>query len=345
MKSNINHAIKALEEKNFFKLVCGASLNDTQMVENLSFIFTLAGAHVIDLAPRADVIFAARRGIEKAISYSAKGGPASAGNHKPLIMASIQLDQDPHFRKVKVNYDLCDGCGVCVKVCPTEAFVIDTFTSYLLYNAERCYGCNLCPPVCHVNALDMIDVKPAPEETLEEMIKLEVDAIEFHFGKSYKVIENLFENKIKNLVKGISLISFSIGSELLTDIEIAEAANLCYKVAGKGIILQCDGKPMSGGIEPFKNNGHNIDNACISVAKIIQKQNLPVYLQLSGGTTELTYSNALKANVNINGVAIGSYARKILKSYLTSLDIFTNKEALCRALETAKMLVNSVKGA
>ena len=63
-----NNVINALERKRFFKLVCGASLTDTQMVENLSFVFALAGAHVIDLAPSADVILAARKGIEKALS-------------------------------------------------------------------------------------------------------------------------------------------------------------------------------------------------------------------------------------------------------------------------------------
>ena len=114
-----NHVISALEEKRFFKLVCGASLTDVQMVENLSFVFTLAGAHVIDLAPKADVIFAARRGVQNALS---RGMPRHAPT--PLLMASIQLDKDPHFRKAAVDYSLCDLCNACVKICPTEAFKI-----------------------------------------------------------------------------------------------------------------------------------------------------------------------------------------------------------------------------
>ena len=55
-----DHAVDALKKKQFFKLVCGASLTDLHMIENLCFVFTLAGAHMIDLAPKADVIFAAR---------------------------------------------------------------------------------------------------------------------------------------------------------------------------------------------------------------------------------------------------------------------------------------------
>ncbi|MBI1858836.1 MAG: 4Fe-4S dicluster domain-containing protein, partial [Candidatus Melainabacteria bacterium] len=192
-QSPIN-AIKSLEEKNFFKLVCGASLNDLLLVENLSFLFTLAGADVIDLAARADVIYAARKGVNRALSIH-------CSSLIPLLMASIQLDKDPHFRKVKVNYDKCDLCGVCVNVCPTEAFAIGTrnkppnrvgrASSYVpspefVYKSERCFGCDACPKACHVSALSMAEMEFNPSVIITEMIDLEVDAIEFHFGKNYE---------------------------------------------------------------------------------------------------------------------------------------------------------------
>ena len=319
------HVIDALEQKCFFKLVCGASLTDVQMVEDLSFIFTLAGAHVIDLAPTADVIFAARRGIEKALSRDMLGYVPI-----PLLMASIQLDTDPHFRKVKVDYDLCDLCSACVKVCPTEAFKIErTF----VYSIERCFGCGICPSYCHVNALRMVDTTPTPKETLQEMISLGIGAIEFHFGKNYEKILEIWD-EIKNSVKKLDLVSFSIGSELLSDFEIRKAANLCYKLQGKGIILQCDGTPMSGGLK----NGNNKDNSSLHVARVIQEEKLPVYLQISGGTNQDSFSKAISAGIDINGVAIGSHARKLLMPYLKDLN---SKEKLTEAVKIAKLLVDS----
>ncbi len=340
--ADINHVIDALEKRHFFKLVCGASLTDVQMVENLSFVFTLAGAHVIDLAPTADVIFAAKRGIEKALRVQ----PSLP---RPVPMASIQLDKDPHFRKVEVDYNLCDVCGVCVKVCPTEAFKIEKEdklenSKRFIYSLERCFGCGVCPSYCHTSALKMLDTKPTPKETLEEMIALGVTVIEFHFGENIYSLE-LVLNDIKGLVNKLDLISFSIGSELLSDENIKAAAYLCYRLAGEGIILQCDGIPMSGGVENiYRNikNGNNagtMDSKCLHVANIIQKENLPVYLQISGGTNQDSFSRAIELGININGVAIGSYARKQLMPYLNDLK---DENKLQNAVRIAKDLVQSV---
>lgn len=331
-----NHVIDALEQKCFFKLVCGASLTDVQMIENLCFVFTLADAHVIDLAPKADVIFAARRGVKKALCRS-RSRPVST----PILMASIQFDKDPHFRKAAVDCKLCDLCSACIKVCPTGAFKIED--KKFIYSVEKCFGCGICPSYCHISALEMIDTKPAPVETLKEMILLGVNAIEFHFGKNFQRLEEIW-NDVQNIVRvycNKPLLSFSIGSDLLSDDQIKNAANLCYKLAGKGIILQCDGTPMSGGIDKNNQSGNNMDNPSLQVAKIIEEENLPVYLQMSGGTNESSYAMANEAGINIHGVAIGSYARKLLMPYLNDLE---DKETLHNAVNTARSLVNSVGG-
>lgn len=329
MIQTASHVMKALDEKRFFKLICGASLTDTKMIEDLSFVFTLASAHVIDLAPRADVIFAAKRGIEKAIGCQ----PSAIS---PLLMASIQIDEDPHFRKVEVNYNLCDLCSACIKICPTEAFKIDH--KKFIYFTERCFGCGICPKYCHTNALSMFDFKPAPKETLAEMVSLGVLAIEFHFGKNYHKLEEIW-NGINNSVKRLDLVSFSIGSELLSDEDIKKASRLCTKLAGKGIILQCDGIPMSGALMGKLDIGNNSDNPALHVAKIIKGENLPVYLQISGGTNHNSFAKAIKLGIDINGIAIGSYARKLLMPYLEKLD---NEEILKEAIDVARSLVNSV---
>ncbi len=322
-----SHVFNALNEKRFFKLVCGASLGDVNLIENLVYVFSLAGAHVIDLSASADVIFAARRGLEKALLRS----PSSTS---PLLMASIQIDKDPHFRKIEVDYVKCDLCSACVKVCPTEAFKIDK--KEFVYSIEKCYGCGICPSYCHVNALSLIDTNPTPKETLKEMMLLGVNAIEFHFGKGYKKLEQVWD-EIKDLANGLELISFSIGSDLLSEEELIESAQLCYKLAGKGIILQCDGTPMSGNKK--SKDGNKGDESSLEVAKIIENEKLPVYLQLSGGTNENTFLRSVEIGLNINGVAIGSYARKLLSPYLKNLD---DEKNLDTAVLVAKNLVNSV---
>ena len=359
----INHAINALEQKRFFKLVCGASLTDTKMVENLSYIFTIAGAHVIDLAPKADIIFAARRGIERAqemlfpgltkesshenanynlLDSRFRGNDTVSKFTAPLLMASIQLDKDPHFRKAEINYNSCDLCGACVKICPTEAFKIED--KKFIYSVEKCYGCGICPSYCHVSALEMIDTKPTPIETLKEMILLKIDAIEFHFGENIDRIEEIWGDLVR-VCHGKSLFfSFSIGSGLLSGKQIKYAANLCYKLAGKGIILQCDGTPMSGGnVKNLKNGqlGYNMDNPSLQVARIIEEEKLPVYLQISGGTNQTSSAMANEAGININGVAVGSYARKLLMPYLNDLN---NKGEFDAAVKIAKSLIDSVGG-
>lgn len=346
-----SHVYKALDENRFFKLVCGASLTDINIIENLAFIFTLAGAHVIDLAPTADVIFAARRGIQKALGLVSQGswvsGLIGLLNQVPVLMASIQVDFDPHFRKATVNYDTCDLCGVCVKICPTEAFQIQTIGSrecpgsmVFKYNSERCFGCGICPDYCHASALDMVDIQPTPKEKLHEMMSLGVESIEFHFGSNYLRIKEIWDD-IKDLVKSLKLLSFSIGSNLLRDGEIKEAARLSYMLAGSGIILQCDGIPMSGGICGTVKSGNINGKTYLHVAKVIQEEKLPVYLQISGGTDHNSFKEAIESGLRISGVAIGSYARKLLMPYLDKLD---NREKLQEALNVATLLVNSVRG-
>lgn len=330
-QSTIESVYASLENKIFFKLVCGASLTDTLLVENLSLIFSLAEADVIDLSPRADVIFAARRGIEKACEFSKK-------TPKTLIMASLHLDKDPHFRKIEVDFNTCDVCGACIKSCPTEAFEIKKSSDKkeLIYKPERCYGCNICPEVCHVNALTLKDTQPTLKESLEEVISLGVESIEFHFGANFKIVREVW-NEIINSIKNQKLLSFSIGSGLLNEEEIKQAASMCYELAGKNIILQADGKPMSGALSQVSK-----DEDSLKVAKLILENKLPVYVQLSGGTDQNTYLKACGLGLDICGVAVGSNARKALMKYLTKSDLFKDKESLNEAIKIAKTFVSSV---
>lgn len=49
--------------------------------------------------------------------------------------------------------DSCITCGICEKVCPTDAIEMDDKNGKPIWNAEHCVNCNLCVDVCYRNAL------------------------------------------------------------------------------------------------------------------------------------------------------------------------------------------------
>ena len=57
-----------------------------------------------------------------------------------------------------INLDACDGCGVCVDVCPTDVLIIDEVRQKpvvrYVEDCMTCYNCEIeCPSAC-------IDVSP-----------------------------------------------------------------------------------------------------------------------------------------------------------------------------------------
>lgn len=56
-----------------------------------------------------------------------------------------------------VEHALCQGCGLCVMVCPSNALQQDTLTRYTqkapTYNADLCLHCGRCAAVCQSGTL------------------------------------------------------------------------------------------------------------------------------------------------------------------------------------------------
>ena len=67
---------------------------------------------------------------------------------------------------------------------------------------------------------------------------------------------------------------------------------------------------------------------------------MPIYIMMSGGTNTKSTELAKQCGVYPHCVAIGSYARKIVKKYLLMDDILENKEALNEAVKLAKNLID-----
>ena len=99
-------------------------------------------------------------------------------------------------------------------------------------------------------------------------------------------------------------------------------------------IIQADGVPMSGGQDDFKTTLQ-----AVAMAEIFQNANLPVYLLLSGGTNSKSTELAKMCGIDVGGVAIGSFARKIVREYIDREDFLYNEEVFNKALEIAAKLV------
>ncbi len=59
------------------------------------------------------------------------------------------------LRKFKITTDLCTGCTVCSKKCPTGAIIGSKKTPHFIVD-DKCIGCGSCKEACNFNAIEMI---------------------------------------------------------------------------------------------------------------------------------------------------------------------------------------------
>lgn len=56
---------------------------------------------------------------------------------------------------VQKDEERCTHCGMCVSVCPAEAFQVDRDTWEVVFRADRCIACGLCIPACPPSAMKL----------------------------------------------------------------------------------------------------------------------------------------------------------------------------------------------
>ncbi|MEU8011464.1 4Fe-4S binding protein [Micromonospora parva] len=54
-----------------------------------------------------------------------------------------------------VTIDACQGCGACLRTCPTHA--ITPVAGGLTVRADRCTGCLECLEICPVDAIRVVE--------------------------------------------------------------------------------------------------------------------------------------------------------------------------------------------
>ncbi len=302
-----------LDSKKCFKLVCGAGNEDAVEVEKLVKLYSTAGCKFFDLSAKPEIVDAAKQGLEDREGY---------------LCVSVGIQGDPHIRKAEIDFEKCSECRKCEEICPQKTIRNSKV------NIIRCIGCGKCYSVCKHNAISFTSETKNLNEVLPPLIEKGIDCIELHamneddneaFAK-WACINNHFEGILSICTARGKLSEEKMLNRIKKMIENREEFTT---------IVQADGYPMSGGADDYKTTLQ-----AVATAEIIQNAKLPVYTMLSGGTNSKTAELAKMCSINYNGIAIGTYARKIVSRYIERSDFLTNKYIFEDALKIAKELVN-----
>ncbi|MFI3301401.1 MAG: LdpA C-terminal domain-containing domain [Candidatus Gastranaerophilales bacterium] len=305
-----------------FKLVCGAGNEDAIEVEKLVALYSKAGCNFFDLSAKPEIVEAAKKGLEIA-----------GIKEDRYLCVSVGIQGDPHVSKASIDTEKCVKCGKCSTQCLQQA-IKENASSYKI-KKMRCIGCGKCAKICPKQCIEMTSEFIDLKITLPPIIQSGIDCIEFHaIGEDEIEVAEKWED-INNLFDGV--LSICIDRSKLGNEKLLKRVNqMLLKRKPHTTIIQADGAPMSGGEDDFKTTLQ-----AIATAEIFQNENLPIYLLLSGGTNSKTTLLAKQCNINAGGIAIGSYARKIVKKYIEREDFLKNEEIFNKALTIAKELVET----
>jgi len=326
MSTRFQNAQELLDNKHFFKIVCGAGNEDPIEVRRLTTIYTLAGASAIDLSANPDIVRSAVEGISNAETLAEKMGKTLSC--RPFINVSVGIAGDPHIRKARINPDSCIRCGFCTDVCEQNAI-----EERFIIAEERCIGCGKCADVCEQGAVSFFNRRVNLATLLPDCLQAGAEMVELHAvtGDDAAVLSDW---RLINSLVPKNYISMCLDRSLLSDTHFIKRISDAYSIAGDRMIVQADGAPMSGGSDDF-----NTTLQAIATADIVAKSKIPVKILASGGTNSKTKELADLCRVPIHGVSIGTYARKIVKSYITSESFERDIDVVAKAVNIAEKLV------
>lgn len=315
-----------LRRRQCFKLVCGAGNEDREEVRKLSIVFTIAGATMLDLSANFEIIEYAKRGVNKAIEIAPVIGRGVL--KRPYLNVSIGVKGDPHVRKAEIDKKKCPKCGACLIECPQKAiskdFVIMTY---------KCLGCGRCGTACPSGAVRYNNSRADISSILPECVKLGVETLELH---AVADDDELFMNdwKLLNRIIKNNFISLCIDRSLLSNKRLIERVKAAYEITGDRMIVQADGVPMSG-----EKDDYNCTLQAVACADIVQKSKIPVMILLSGGTNNKTGLLAKQCGLTTHGVAIGSFARKLVRELINKEGFDDDLSLIKKSVEAAENLM------
>jgi len=318
------------------KLICGASNEDIDAIEDLCAIYSAAGVDYIDVAAEQSIAQAARNGIQwsKELFGTCPG-----------LMISICDGKDIHFRKAKFDPLKCPpNCPrPCENICPT--FAIDNSG----VTESKCYGCGRCIKSCPLNLISEYEFNFSKDNLPSSLQIIKPDAVEIHteinrIAPFIEVVRILKDSEI-NLKK----ISVSCG--LNQSSHSPESPNNLLKALWERyevlcelnlpIIWQLDGRPMSGDLAPTTGRD------TVKLFETIGSHLPPGLIQLAGGTNGKTHE-LLNVNNFPDGIAFGSSARKIMQPFIqfahkNNKKLYEYPERMALAIKEAKKLLKPWK--
>lgn len=301
----LNDYLEAHKNGKIVKIACGAGTQDPLYIENFVRIYAMAGVQFFDISAHQSSVDAARRGIEKANV-----------KHDVYLNVSIGIPGDPHADKAMVKQSKCVNCRRCLRICPNEAIASHPISCSVIY--ARCVGCGKCQTVCPVGAITMYsEAKPA-NEIIPSLTG--IDAVELHMEGDIKYGIGQWA-ELEKCYSGP--LSVHINRRACGDKELLETLHtLIDHRAPWTTMIQADGMSMRGG------DGMNTTLQAIAIMQIIAAENLPAYTIASGGTNEHTTHYMKKFGIPFGGVAYGTYARTLVRDFLSKEDPFSNQEAV-----------------
>lgn len=321
-----NELKQIFNKRRYFKIVCGAGNEDPEEARKLSIIYALAGANCIDVSANADVVKSVVRGLQKAEELAPSLGKKIPV--RPFINVSVGLKGDPHIRKVKIIKDVCIECGDCRNSCHQDA-IDDQF----IVHEYRCIGCGDCIEVCTTQAIESYDKRANLETVLPECLESGAEMLELH-AVSIDDAAVMEDWKTLNSLVTNNYLSMCLDRSLLSNVHLIERIKQAYEITGERLTIQADGIPMSG-----SGDGYMGTLQAIAIAHVVQQSGIPVMLVASGGTNGYTGRLAKLCNIDIHGVAIGTFARKIVKQYINQAEFDENLELIGQAVAIAEKLI------
>ncbi len=377
METRFQTLQRLLNEEKCFKMICGAGNENKEHVKKLAFVYTLAGAKLLDISANVDVVKAATQGIDLAFTYAPKLGINLTT--RPFIMVSIGMPGDHHVRKSYIDPLKCVGCGMCAPVCPTNAIPkffeqnLDLYKSsggsFDMPNPEKeivikdlCIGCGKCSNICPKD--DIISYRHSERqlrELLPKCMEAGAETFELHAAVGEHEVTmkewNLLNEINPNNFNSMCLDRLNLGN-LNLEFRIEEAK----VVAKHNMIIQADGYPMSGGADDYNTTLQAIATADVINKKFnirVDKKSIQkdgdkvittkvyrahghhqnVYIVLSGGTNSHSKELADMVGVRCNGVAIGTFARNIIEEFIDDKNFYDSDSLIKKAYIKAKELV------
>ena len=311
-----------LSSKKCFKLILGANNENYDEITKLTALYSKAGCRFFDINASIEAIKAAKEGFK----FSKK--------EDCFLCISVGGKNDIHISKCRINQNKCVQCRMCMNECIQNA-IVKNDENKIIIEEKKCIGCARCMIKCPNVAIERYFSQVNFNKRISELKKY-CDCIELHIAsENLKDVEKKWDFLCRNFN---SMLSISVSRLFFSDeLLIKQLKKMLSRAPLNKVMIQADGISMSGG-----KNDFNTTLQAISCADLILKSKISCPIIISGGTNAKSKELAKLCDVNISGVAVGSYARKIVKEYVENKDFLRDEKLFNSALEVARNLVQSV---